>query len=300
MRHINYNHLQYFWTVANEGSVARAAEVMHVTPQTISGQLKLLEDYIGEPLFQRAGRGLVLSDTGRLVKRYADDIFAVGAELSSLVRGRQLHGYPVLHVGIVNSIPKLTAYRILKPVMSSEQRVRLVCQEADLESLLGGLALHRLDIVISDRPIPVGVQVKAYNHELGQGCIAFFVSRRLAARYKREFPGCLQGAPMLLPTTGSALRRDLDDWFERVGVRPEVVAEFDDSALMKAFGQAGAGVFPAPASIAAEIERMYHTGKIGEVEALKETYLAISPERRLRHPAVVAMMDMARENLFND
>ena len=173
MRHLNYSHLHYFWTVANEGSIARASEVLHITPQTISGQLKLLEEAVGEPLLQRAGRGLVLSDTGRLVKQYADEIFTLGAELSQVVKGQQAKTR-VLHVGIVNSIAKLIAYRVLQPVLAMEGSVRLECYEADLEDLLADLAVHRLDLVISDRPIPVGMNVKAYNHKLGSSVLAFF------------------------------------------------------------------------------------------------------------------------------
>lgn len=298
MRHLNYNHLYYFWNVANEGSIARASELLHVTPQTISGQIKLLEDVVEESLFQRAGRGLVLSDTGRLVKRYADDIFSVGAELTQLVKGRQGPGHTVLNVGIVSSIPKLIAYRVLAPVLSAESPVRIVCEEASLENLLAGLAVHRLDLVISDHPIPVGMHVKAYNHRLGDSPIGFFAGKQLAARYRRGFPASLDGAPMLLPVASSALRRELDDWFERVGVRPQVVAEFADSALMKAFGEAGAGIFPAPQAIASEVENMYHAKPIGAVEELRESYVAISPERRLKHPSVVDIIETARENLF--
>jgi len=299
MRHLNYNHLHYFWTVANEGSIARAAEVLHITPQTISGQLKLLEEFIEEPLFQRAGRGLELSETGRLVKQYADDIFAVGAELASLVRGRQAHASPVLNVGIVNSIAKLIAYRVLEPALGAAEPVRVICTEADLEKLLADLAVHRLDLVISDRPIPVGLNVKAFNHSLGSSEIAFFTSARLIRRYRPGFPASLDGAPLLMPAHGSALRRDLEDWLERVDVRPDVVAEFDDSALMKAFGQAGAGIFPAPRAIANEIESMYHARMLGTATEVKETYVGISPERRLKHPAVLGIIESARENLFS-
>jgi LysR family transcriptional activator of nhaA len=297
LRHLNYKHLQYFWTVANEGSITRASEALHITPQTISGQLKLLDEEVGEPLFQRAGRGLVMTDTGRLVKQYADDIFTLGAELSQVVRGRQAE-QRALHVGIVNSIAKLIAYRILEPAITAAQAVHLVCIEGDLENLLAQLAIHRLDLVISDRPIPVGLNVKAYNHSLGDSVIAFFCEPAMVERYQSGFPESLRGAPVLLPSQGSAMRRDLDDWFERVGVEPHVVADFDDSALMKMFGAAGAGVFPAPHAIAPEIERMYGARVIGLADNVRDTYIAISPERRLRQSSVLDIIERAREQLF--
>jgi LysR family transcriptional activator of nhaA len=270
---------------------------LHITPQTISGQLKLLDEEVGEPLFQRAGRGLVMTDTGRLVKQYADDIFTLGAELSQVVRGRQAE-QRALHVGIVNSIAKLITYRILQPAITAAQPVHLACIEGDLENLLAQLSIHRLDLVISDRPIPVGLNVKAYNHSLGDSVIAFFCEPAKVKLYQASFPESLRGAPMLLPSLGSAMRRDLDDWFERVGVEPHVVADFDDSALMKMFGAAGAGVFPAPHAIAPEIERMYGARVIGLAENVRDTYIAISPERRLRQSSVLDIIERAREQLF--
>lgn len=297
MRHLNYKHLHYFWTVANEGSISRASEVLHITPQTISGQLKLLDEEVGEPLFQRAGRGLVMTDTGQLVKQYADDIFSLGSELSQVVRGRQSE-QRTLNVGIVKSIAKLIAYRVLQPAITAEQPVNLVCIEGDLENLLAELAVHRLDLVISDRPIPVGMSVKAYNHSLGSSVIAFFSKPANLEHYRSGFPESLRGAPVLLPSKGSAMRRELDDWFERVGVEPRVVADFDDSALLKMFGAAGAGVFPAPYAIAHEVEKMYGARVIGLAENVRDTYIAISPERRLRQAAVLDIIARAREQLF--
>jgi LysR family transcriptional activator of nhaA len=297
MRHLNYSHLHYFWVVANEGSIAQAARILHITPQTISGQLKLLDDAVGDPLFQRAGRGLVLTDTGRLVKQYADEIFSLGAELTQLVKGRQAQSR-LLHVGVVNSIAKLIAYRVLRPAISSSAAMNLVCTEGALEDLLAGLAVHRLDLVISDRPIPVGMSVKAFNHALGSSPIAFFAKPASVRRYQTDFPKSLQDAPMLLPGHASATRRELDDWFERVGVEPRIVAEFDDSALLKMFGAAGVGVFPAPHAIAREIERMYGARAVGLAEDVQESYLVISPERRLKQATVVEMINQARKQLF--
>ena len=297
MRHLNYSHLHYFWTVANEGSIARAAEVLHITPQTISGQLKLLDEAVGEPLFQRAGRGLALTDTGTLVKQYANDIFALGGELAQVVRGRQAASQ-VLNVGIVHSIAKLISYRVLQPVVAADSDMRLSCVEGDLDELLAHLSVHRLDLVLSDRRMPVNTSVKAYNHTLGDSAIALFCKPAAIRRYKTHFPQSLHGAPMLMPGRGSAMRRELDDWFEQVEIEPRVVAEFDDSALLKMFGAGDAGVFPAPHAIAPEIERMYSARVIGLAEGVRETYLAISPERRLKNPAVLAVIERAREQLF--
>ncbi len=298
MRHLNYNHLLYFWTVAREGSIARASEVLHITPQTISGQLKLLEETVGEALFQRKGRGLVLTDTGQIVHIYADEIFSLGAELSQRLKSKE-PGKPLeLNVGVVFSIAKLIAYRILEPVLKLEDPVRVVCYEGNLEKLLGDLAVHKLDLVLSDRPLPTGLNVKAYNHILGNSTISFFAQKRIAHPYKKKFPQSLNNAPMLMPVKSNVLRRNLEDWFDQIGIDVSVVSEFDDSALLKAFGSAGAGVFPAPTAISDHVEHMYHAGLIGTVEELKETYYAISPERKLKHPGVMCITETAREKLF--
>jgi LysR family transcriptional activator of nhaA len=300
VRHLNYNHLLYFWTVAREGSIARAAEVLHLTPQTISGQLKLLEESVGTPLFHRVGRRLVLSETGQIVNQYADEIFSLGAELTQRMKSHQ-PGVPfVLNVGIVNSIAKLITYRILQPALELEDELRIVCYENDLEKLLADLAVHRLDLLVSDHPIPAGLSVKAFNHVLGESGVSFFAPTRRAATYARRFPESLDGTPVLLPVNTGALRRRLEDWFEQVGVRPRVVAEFDDSALMKAFGEAGAGLFPAPSAIAPEIENMYSAREVGRVDGVRETYYAISPERKIKHPAVLRIIEAARQRLFGE
>jgi LysR family transcriptional activator of nhaA len=298
MRHLNYSHLLYFWTVAREGSIAKASQVLHLTPQTISGQIKLLEESVGEPLFQRVGRGLTLTDTGQVVNQYADEIFTLGAELTQRVRSKQ-PGMPVaLNVGVVNSIPKLIAYRTLEPAMAMQDPVRVVCWEGDLEKLLADLAVHRLDLVLSDRPVPTGLNVKAYSHALGESGVSLFAHKRLAAKYLKNFPASLHDAPLLMPVNTSALRRGLDDWFDRHEITPRIVAEFDDSALLKAFGEAGMGIFPAPDAIASEVEHMYHSRSIGSVANLKEQYFAISPERKIKHPAVLQITEAARLGLF--
>jgi LysR family transcriptional activator of nhaA len=298
MRHLNYSHLQYFWTVAREGSIAKASLALHLTPQTISGQLKLLDEAVGQPLFDRAGRRLVLSDMGKVVFEYADDIFSVGAELTNLVRGNQLSGPKMLNVGIVSSIPKIIAERIIAPALTAEQPVRVRCHESSLEQLLSELAIHKLDIVLSDRPTPDGLNLKAYSHRLGESGTSFFAQRSVARRYRGTFPQSLQDAPMLLPTQHSALRRRLDDWFEAHQLSPRITGEFDDSALLKAFGEAGAGLFAAPSVIEDEICRMYKTAVIGRTDKISERFYAISPERRLKHESVVLITDKARTDLF--
>ena len=298
MRHLNYSHLHYFWTVAREGSIVRASQSLHLTPQTISGQLKLLDEAVGQALFNRVGRRLVLSDMGKVVFEYADEIFAVGAELASVVRGNHASGPKSLAVGIVNSMPKLIAERIIAPALTAEDPIRVRCHEASLEQLLSELAVHKLDLVLSDQPVPDGLNLKAYNHRLGASGLSFFVQRRQARRYRGRFPDSLSEAPMLLPSPNSALRRRLDDWFESRQLSPRIVGEFDDSALLKAFGEAGAGVFAGPSVIEDEICRMYRTSVIGQTGEIRERFYAISPERRLKHTAVILITDIARSDLF--
>ncbi len=297
MRHLNYNHLYYFWSVAREGSIAKASKSLHLTPQTISGQLKLLEEAIGEPLFSRVGRGLVLSETGHVVQQYAEEIFSLGAELAGRVRDKSASNPLTLNVGIVNSIAKLIAYQLLSPALEMENALRVICYEGDLENLLADLSVHRLDIVLSDRPIPPGLGVKAFNHSLGQSSVSFFCRASRAANYKRNFPQSLNGAPVLLPLPTNPLRRQLEDWFAAEKLAPRVIAEFDDSALMKAFGRAASGLFPAPQAISSEIEDMYDVVRIGSVEQLTENFYAISPERKVRHPAVAVITETAKSRL---
>ncbi len=299
MRHLNYSHLQYFWAVAQEGSIVKAAERLHLTPQTISGQLKLLEESVGEPLFERVGRGLVLSDTGHVVLEYADEIFTIGAELADVVRHRKYSGPSVLTVGMVSSMPKLIAERILAPALGGTDGIRLRIHEASLQHLLGELAVHRLDIVLSDQPMPQGLSLRAYNHRLGESGLSFFCRREQVDHYAENFPAALDEAPMLLPGLQTALRRRLDEWFDAHDVAPRIVGEFDDSALLKAFGEAGVGLFAAPTVIENEICRMYGTAVIGRTADITERFYAISPERRIKHPAVARITEVARTDLFS-
>lgn len=297
MRHLNYNHLLYFHTVAREGSIAKASEMLHLTPQTISGQLKLLEESVGKPLFDRVGRGLVMTETGRSVNQYANEIFSLGEELSQWVSSQADAPHGTLNVGIVNSIPKLIAHEVLHTALEVQPPVRMVCKEDSLQVLLGDLAVHRLDLILSDRQIPIGFNVKAFNHGLGESNISFYGSDSLAQKYAEDFPQSLDGAPVLLPMTGSALRRSLDSWFEQIGVNPNIVAEFDDSALLKAFGESGGGIFPAPSAIEQQLKHTYHVTRLGSADTVQESYYAISPERVLKQPAILQITRAARERL---
>ena len=295
---INYKHLQYFWVVAKEGSIARAGERLHLTPQTISGQLSLLEDNLGEALFARVGRNLQLTETGRLVQSYADEIFSLGGELEEM-----LHNLPEdrpleFKVGVADVVPKSIAYRLLAPALKLPKPVRIICREGAIDSLLAELAVHRVDLVIADGPIPSGVNVRGFNHPLGECGISFFAVSRLAEKLSKDFPQSLDGAPMLLPGEMTVVQSRLLRWFDGLHIHPRIVGEFDDSALMKAFGQGGAGVFIAPTPIATEVEKQYGVIAIGETEEVLEQFYAISVERKISHPAVAAITATAREWLF--
>ncbi|MFZ4735006.1 MAG: transcriptional activator NhaR [Bradymonadia bacterium] len=291
---LNYHHLHYFWLVAREGGVGRAAQRLRLSHPTVSAQVKALEDMLGERLFEKRGRGLVLTEMGRVVYDYADEIFTIGRELVDTVRGRPT-GRPVrLVVGIVDVLPKLIARRLIEPASALPERIQLVCREASAERLLAELALHTVDVVLTDAPLPAGSGIKAFNHELGESGVGFYAGRALAERLRPGFPESLTGAPMYLPTSTSTLRRALDQYFETRGLRPEIVAEFDDSALMKVFGESGRAVFPAPTIIEQDVCRTFGVVPVGPVEGLRERYYALSAERRLRNPAVIAMTQAAR------
>ncbi len=297
LRHLNYNHLLYFWTVAKEGSITAAAEVLSLTPQTISGQIKLLEQTIDARLFERVGRGLALTEVGRAVMPYADEIFSLGSELARRVQGDD-QGLPsTLNVGIVNSLPKLVVYRTLEPILEDEDAPRLSCYEADLDSLLADLAVHRLDLLLSDRPVPTGFNVRAYSHKLGESEIAFYGRGDALALCRDNFPASLHNVPMLMPASSTSIRRGLDAWLARQGVVPRVIADFDDSALMKAFGQAGIAIFPAPVTVDEEIKHMYGVEQIGMIDGLREMFYLISPERRLSEPFALEITESARDQL---
>ncbi len=298
MEWLNYHHLLYFWVVAREGSIARASETLRLAQPTISGQIHALEDSLGEKLFHRSGRNLVLTDVGRLVYGYAEDIFSLGREMMDVLRGRPT-GRPMrLLVGVADVVPKLIAFRLLEPALRMKEPLQIVCQENRSEQLFADLAKHALDLVITDAPLQPGMRVRAYNHLLGECAATVFAKPSLANKLRRNFPQSLDGTPFLLPSAGSTLRLSLDHWFETQGIRPNVRGEFQDSALMKVFGQEGHGCFVAPSVIEDEIRHLYHVAVVGRVEELVERFFAVSVERKLKHPAVVAISNAAREGLF--
>lgn len=302
---MNLKHLHYFWTVARTGSVVAAAERLSLTPQTVSAQIKLLEDALGTPLFQPAGRGLQLTEAGRLALGYADEIFALSDALKTNLSRQQ--GAPSLpfRVGISDAVPKNIAYRILAPVTQPGERsgqsgaVRLICHEGKLDQLLAEMALHRLDMVVADRPLPSDVRVRGYNHKLGESDVAFFATPSLAQQCQ-QFPACLEQIALLMPGEDSSMRGRLEQWLEAQRLAPRVVGEFDDGALMKAFGQAGCGIFPAAAVNSEEVEAQYGVKEIGRTNAVREAFYVITGERRITHPAVLTVTAAARENLFSN
>ncbi len=299
MAHINLKHLRYFWAVASHGSIARASHILHLTPQTISGQLRELEDQIGAKLFAKTGRNLILTDTGRLVFSYADDMFRISDELQDVLAGRTPGGGLTLNVGIAMVVPKLLAHRLLAPALTMPEPMRLVCTEKPLVDLLADLSVHKLDLVLADSPLNPALNIRAYNHALGESPVTFFAAKGQAKRWRDGFPQSLEAAPMLLPSGGSALRRALDFWFDRIGVRPRTVAEIEDRALMKTFGEAGAGLFTSPRAVEEDVLAKYKVEVVGRTEDVTERFYAISAERRIKHPAVSVITEAARTGLFS-
>jgi len=295
---LNLKHLRYFWAVASQGSIARAAESLFLTPQTISGQLRELEQQVGAELFSRIGRKLVLTETGRMVFSYADEMFRLGLELQDVLDGHTPGAALSLKVGVAMVVPKLLAYRVLEPVLKLEEPVRLVCHEAPLEDLLADLSVHKLDAVLADSPLNPTLNIRAYNHVLGESGISFFGVPEQAQSLQTEFPASLERAPMLMPSGGSNLRRNLESWFERQGIKPLVVAEFEDRALMKAFGERGVGVFTSPSAVEPDVLEKYGVQVIGRTREITERFYLISAERRIKHPAVSAITEVARNELF--
>jgi LysR family transcriptional activator of nhaA len=298
MEWLNYHHLLYFWTVARLGSVVRATEELYLSQPTISAQIRALEDSLGEKLFTRVGRNLTLTETGRVVFRYAGEIFSLGRELVDILQGRSL-GRPVRFVvGVADVLPKLIAYRLLEPALKTAEPIRVICREDKPDRLLAALAVHELDLVLADAPIAPTVKIRAFNHLLGECGVTVFGTAQVAAAYRRGFPRSLQGAPFLLPTDNTMLRRSLDQWFDAQGIHPLMVGEFEDSALLKTFGQTGAGLFAAPSVIEAEVRQQYGVQIVGRLETVRERFYAISVERKLKHPAVVAIAEAAHQKLF--
>jgi LysR family transcriptional activator of nhaA len=295
---INYKHLRYFWMVAKEGSIAKASELLFLTPQTISGQLSLLEKQLDTALFRRVGRNLELTEAGKIVQNYANDIFSLGDELQQVLRHKPQGLRQQLKAGIANSIPKSIAYHLLEPSLHLDAPMRLICREDNLTILLTELAEHKLDIVISDRPLPETLSVKCFNHYLGKCGISFFATKTLLASIEGDFPACLDGMPLLLPGEASSIKIKLSQWFKRNNIYPQIIAEFDDGALMKAFGKNSAGIFIAPSIIANEVKNTYAVEILGETNEVMESFYAISVERKVKHSGVAAILSAAREHLF--
>ena len=295
---LNYKHLHYYWALVKEGGVARAGQRLHVTPQTVSGQVALLEAAIGKPLLRKTGRTLEMTDIGRTAFSYADEIFGLGEELDGLLKGSSQRRAE-FRVGVADAVPKAVAYGLLEPATRMAEPVRLVCREWKLENLLSELALHRLDAVIADVALPPNLSFKAYSHKLGSSGLTFFAANAVRKRLKGQFPGCLDAAPMLLPGGDTAIRTHLDAWFRQLDIAPLIIGEFDDGALMKAFGQNGQGVFAGPTFLEQEISAQYRVEIIGHAANLVEHFFVISPERRIKHPCVAAITDAARLRLVN-
>ncbi len=295
---LNYHHLLYFWMVAKEGGITAAADLLHLSQPTLSTQIKKLEKSLGIKLFERKGRAMMLTDKGQMVFRYADEIFSLGRELTDAVRGREADESLRLLVGVPDVLPKLMIYRILKPTLELDERVRLVCYEGKLKDLLTDLAMHRLDVVLADSPLTPQLNLRAFNHLLGECDVTVFGTAAMAKQYKPGFPASLDGAPMLLPTQNTTMRRALEQWFDDKDIRPETIHEFEDSALLKVFGQAGEGMVVVPSAVQAEVSERYSLLPIGRIPEITERFYAITVERRLKHPAVVAISEASRESLF--
>jgi LysR family transcriptional regulator, transcriptional activator of nhaA len=298
MEWLNYHHLLYFWTVAREGGITRASEQLHLTQPTISAQVRALEEALGQRLFERVGRRLVLTEVGQVTFRYADEIFGLGRELLDTLNERPTGRPATLVVGVADVMAKVVVHRLLEPVLGLPGGLHLVCREDKTERLLAALATHELDVVLADAPASPAVSVKAFSHLLGESTVALFGSPALARKLTRQFPESLHGAPLLLPTAATSLRRALDHWLDMRDLRPTVVAEFDDSALMMVFGERGLGLFPAPAVLEREVREQYGVRMVGQLPDVRERFYAISVERRLKHPAVMAISEAARRSLF--
>lgn len=298
MERINYQHLYYFWNVAREESITRASEKLHLAQPTISGQLAVFEQAIGQKLFHKSGRKLALTDTGRMVYHYAEEIFSLGRELNNTLKGRAIGTGLRLVVGISDALPKLAVYRLIEPAFNIPESVQVMCYEDKAERLLAEMSLHSVDLVLSDAPLTPSSNAKAFTHLLAESSITVFASPRLAAVYRPDFPRSLTGAPFLLPTSNTALRRSLDQWFDSEGISPSIRAEIEDSALIKTFGSGGIGLFVAPSSVEAEVIRQYAVEVIGRIDAVQERFYAITMRRKLKHPAVTAILENAQKNLF--
>jgi LysR family transcriptional activator of nhaA len=297
---LNYRQLHYFWVVAKTGSIVRACEQLNLTPQTISGQISLLEQTYGIELFRRVGRQLELTEAGRQTLPYAEQMFQLGGELELMLRAQPNEQQILFRVGVADVVPKSIVYRLIAPTMELSEPLRITCREDKLERLLADLAIQRLDLVISDSPMPSHLDIKGYSQKLGECGISFFATAELTARYGQDFPRSLHGAPLLIPGPETVVRSRLQRWFAEQQIQPRIVGEFDDSALMQAFGQSGSGIFIGPSVIADEVKRQCGVGLIGQTDAVRESFYAISVERKVKHPGIVAITEGARRELFTE
>lgn len=298
MEWLNYHHLYYFWNVAKEGTVSRAAEKLHLARTTVTAQVRELENAAGQKLFDKKGRYLELTEFGKQVFEYADEIFAIGRELKDFVsNGKSAHKKFI--VGMPDVVPKLIAVELLKPAIHLPERLQIVCYEGKLDQLIADLALHKLDLVISDSPAPATLDFRVYNHKLGECGLSFLAVPDIAKKYRRKFPQSLHGAPMLLPTNNTALRKSFNHWLDDNGIHPQIVAEFEDSALLKVFGQSGLGIVPIPTAIEKAVKKQYGMSVVGRLEEIIDRFYAISVEKRVHHPAVLAIVNQARSKIFD-
>jgi LysR family transcriptional activator of nhaA len=298
MEWLNYHHLLYFWMVAKRGSIARACEELRLAQPTISGQLRALEENLGEKLFIREGRRLVLTEIGQVVYRYAEEIFALGSELTDALKGRPRNRPVRLVVGVSDHLPKLIAYRILEPALGLKGGIHIECYEDTPEQLLLRLSEHELDLVVTDAAAHPAVRGRVFNHLLGSSRVGLFATPRLASLYRKQYPDSLTGAPFLLPMKNSAFRQILDQWFEVHSIRPRILGEFQDAALLATFGQTGTGIFAAPLAIEREVKERLGVAKVGNLEDRVTEYYVISAERKIKHPAATMIADVARHKLF--
>lgn len=293
MTPLNYNHLYYFYAVATQGSITKASSVLNLTPQTISGQITSFESQIGVELFIRKNKQFHLSEMGQLIFSYAEEIFQLGDELKNVLKTQQPSHWSTFTVGVTGVIPKVLAYQLLNPVLKMPESMRLICKEGDQDTLLAELAINKLDLVLTDQALPMGSHIKAYNHRLIESGFTFFATTELATACKAGFPQSLSGQPFLLQGKKTAVRQHLSSWLEKYGISPNIVAEFDDTAMMKSFGQEGYGVFTAPTLIEKTIVSQYHVDIIGRTDEIKEHYYVISPERKIKHPAILEIINAA-------
>ncbi len=298
MKPLNYHHLLYFWTVVREGTVTAASHKLGLAQPTVSAQLRKLERSLGQTLFAQAGRRLELTEVGHTVYHYADDIFSAGEEMMNTLAGHGAERRPVLRVGVADVLPKMVVSRILHPVLGAAESVHLICFEGKPTELLERLAVHKLDLVLSDAPIGGGVNIRAFNHQLGECDVSIFAPQAIAKRYRDGFPKSLDGAPFFLPTANTSLRRELDAWFAVQEIRPFVLAEFEDSALLKAFTDTAQVLLPAPTVVAMDLKKVYGLEVVGRIESLRERFYAISLQRKVTHPQIKAIVTTAQNQYF--